>query len=386
MPETPITVRIPVPASVRGPRSGKEAVGFVWVDREVEVPVLESEGRCSFPVRADDPVGSRVSPWPRVHGACAGGAHWRGEGNWRYGAMPGVRPYVLSTRLEASARSMDDLVPYVDWTTPLHTRAWTAYDGSDRLVRDASLATARGLGMSVAKQAALVRTHGAGCRGTTQDDMDRPFDLKPNVRVRYVDPEFEAAILHRVRERTATVDGEVMVRSTPPELLVTLSREGRGGAPTVAVSRGYADLEHKDHDEVVIALPISAAGWIYDALRDAVGANGALEGFHLVPGGALPDDPDERVVHDAPVREELPAELQDAAEEILSYRGVRFPDMSLAATARRAAMADALVEPRRTTNPLHALLMAGVAWRRDVGPRLDATPHAVAPAALDALG
>ena len=230
MPDTTaLTVLLPVPSMVSG-RTGRGRPGWTWVEREVEVPTLASDARCEVP--APKPLCSDVRDEDRpVRGACAGGSHWR-EVRTRSGA---VRPFRLSDRILARENH-----PSVDvaWSGFGRRRA---VDPSDRTVEGTSHSISRTHGVTLAAQALLMRTYGAPGTQTRRDHVDVPYVLKPTAVATPLDPAFVELLLDRARSMLASVDGEPMVRSAPPEFVVVARHWGTGGVAGVRLT--YADMQ-----------------------------------------------------------------------------------------------------------------------------------------------
>ena len=251
----------------------------------------------------------------------------------------------------------------------------------------ASRAVAASLGITVATQAAAVRAHGEGGRGCTRDFMDRPFVPKRTSRVRIVDRAFLDLLVERVADGVAVVDGKPMVRCAPPEVVVTVDPHPYGHGDlarlSVSTSLAYADMTVVHGNAVAIPFPASLASEVRRTVRDAVGPNGAFEGFAFRDGAMAPREGS--VVTDPPPRPVVPEEWFDKVEEVLSFRGVPLPDRSWPEHERRAAMTERVAEPRRTTVGWHATLSAAVAWCVETGPILRPAVGPTAPDVLDAL-
>ena len=299
--------------------------------------------------------------------------------------MPGLRPYALSTRYET--RDSDDGVLHVDRTIRDERRFPTVVNDVDAGVVAASRAVAASLGITVATQAAAVRAHGEGGRGCTRDFMDRPFVPKRTSRVRIVDRAFLDLLVERVADGVAVVDGKPMVRCAPPEVVVTVDPHPYGHGDlarlSVSTSLAYADMTVVHGNAVAIPFPASLASEVRRTVRDAVGPNGAFEGFAFRDGAMAPREGS--VVTDPPPRPVVPEEWFDKVEEVLSFRGVPLPDRSWPEHERRAAMTERVAEPRRTTVGWHATLSAAVAWCVETGPILRPAVGPTAPDVLDAL-
>ena len=241
---SPVTVLIPLLGTVTTPRTGRERTGFVWVERVVDVPVLESDARCTvFRPRASP------HPVPRYEGACAGGAHWRvAAGDDPFHNAVGwtddgvVRPYRLVTP--------DPPVPV----------SITRIDWGSRIADPMSSEVfhlSRRHGVTTREQGALRRYHAERDTLTgdlSDEDGGLPFRTRDDHAVRLLSPGLETTLLERVRSELAKVDGEFMLRSPPPETRVEID----GHSSTLKASVLYPDSRGAMTWSSSISMPLAA--------------------------------------------------------------------------------------------------------------------------------
>lgn len=219
---TPVRVTLPLPASVRNPRTGAERCGFAWFERVVDVPDLESEARVNVPMTNLKGEGSPNS----FRGACAGGGHWRrlGEKAITGGALV---PFVLGTGLDRRSGA-------VATTVVRRSAGRTRSLGrSPRVQETRALAVAADVRHGH-DQHNLYRFHGVRGRKVF---VPEPFALKPGHEATLLDPAFEAHLMDRACTELAIVDGEPMLRADPPSVVVVVQPSLR-----VDVRVRYADF------------------------------------------------------------------------------------------------------------------------------------------------
>ena len=272
-----LRVSLPVPAAVRGPRSVRHRYGWIWVERDVEVPNLRSEATCTVL-----PAVRRHRGAQRASGACADGRHWRTTTSHPHREGSSFRPFKL-VRVGGRAPTAAFEVE----ATGTLGNVVTVGPKGDRAVRAASRAIEWPTAVDGATQAQLRRAFGTtesvGSL-TSASGTHLPFDLKSSaVATTFDDGAFEATLTDRVRERIAVVDGVPMVASPPPVTIVT----ARGADLHVDV--GYADHHPMSVRDAATVLPLAdLEGTRADlaALTSDPGAfrRGTFQGFVVGPG------------------------------------------------------------------------------------------------------
>ena len=298
-PTSPCPVLLPIPAAVWGPRSSKPVVGHVWVEREVDVPVLRSDARCRVAHQDERGVLRAMAD-----GTCADGIHRRTlvpspTHGGRYA------PFALVDVPGATERGSFRVVrcDSLPGTTPLGPAP------DDGGVLAASSVLSAGHTITMARQSTLKARHGDGrpdgAHGFPVPSNDRAsagdgFALAPGRRWRALDPDFEVRLLDALARDLALVDGEPAMRAPRPCVVVSVGPYSRDR--TVKVSVVYPDLVETPFYDVHLVLPWEALGWIDGELRDAMDAGGPLAGVDRVapplappPEGSVvaPPPPDE---------------------------------------------------------------------------------------------
>lgn len=266
MSTTPVTVLLPSPATVRGPRSPTEHRGFVWVERTVEVPDLRGESSCTVS-RFND----FLSPISSETGICASDRHWRPTASPLRDEFGALRPYVLHPRYASSSGS--DLCVYREGVLANLTSLQD--EGRPEPVRG----TALDANVDRSMQAALRRAHGdrKTTVGRTKEYADYPFVLAPGRTFRHVDPEFDRRLVRLVERDLALVDGTPVLRSPHPVVAVVVDPAIAG--PQLRVVETYADRVERPLDHVCLVLPHEARDWIRDELRTATAHGGVLDRY-----------------------------------------------------------------------------------------------------------
>ena len=258
-----MTVRIPVPATVRGGRGGRARTGWVWVDRSITVPDLASDARCTVVQLSSQFV---VAPFGdvgrRIEGACAGGGHWRGNG-----ILPTddsvVRPFDLTCEIVGGT---DEAALRVEPVGRLRGRP-TPSRKTDTDLSSRSRTWSRISGVGPSDQRALERAYAAsGACPDTTTPTPGPFPLRRSCLVTVEDVEFEGALLDRASRTLAYVDGEPMARSEPPSTLVVLSLGGWRSPWPLRVRTAYADAFPLASHDVAAVLPHASHATVVEDL------------------------------------------------------------------------------------------------------------------------
>ena len=312
----PITVRIPVPSAVRGPRRGRPTYGYVWVDREIEVPSLGSEATCVVNQESMVPYSARA-----VRGACAGGSHWRHGSDLGIAVGGIVKPFSLGVDGPIGLRT--------GLTVDRGVRSRvTVADGRVERVRHASASILERLGLH---QRALWRSFAAR-EGGSSDDPDghlHPFGLRDGAFAEPLDRSFEEIVLDAARRDLAVVDGTVSVRSDPPETVLALAvYESRIVART---SVAYADAYELDVHHVATPLPLGAVGWIEDELAAARSDGPYGDETEFGTSGTGPEEGLSGEVVTPPVDRGRTVSADDGGRTLLTYDDVRVTNVPLQA-------------------------------------------------------
>ena len=261
----PIDVRIPVPAAVTSPSSGRERVGYVWMDRTVEVPALDPEARVTVRRHWSD---ATLGPPPLDHpgvretfGVCQDGRHWR-------------------RHVDTVAPPLATFAPFLpvhdDKNHPLRLRRadtacrWSSgYPGvvpPSETPDAVSHARCMTLGIMKGDAAALGRYSGdrsPGDLSVSKRSWVGPFDVRDGHTVRVIDPSFEAHVLERVRSEVALLGVRPMFSSPPPAVMLKVNHRRR----RIDFEAGYADLAYRTRDQVVFPLPHQAYPGFVEALK-----------------------------------------------------------------------------------------------------------------------
>lgn len=353
MDTVPVTVRLPVPASVTGPRSGAPVHGYVWVDRIVEVASYGSEARCVVGQPGVGDLDGRT-----IRGACAGGGHWRSGADMGIVERGGVvRPFSLVVpHLRPGPGEPSHLVD-----VGVGGRV-TAADGRCHDVREAARAALVGRRTA---QRTLRRRHGTTDSVVPGDPLDTvdPFDLKPDRDAVPLDPYFEDVVLEAVRRDVALVDGVPMVRSAPPETVVVVTTPIAGGR-AIKTCIAYAETFVVDTCDVALVLPPTMADRILDEVEDAMRV-GPLSGLPLVTPvseGRFEGS----VVTPAPWRGAVPASYGNGGTP-LRYRDGRVVDAPVQSPPPPYLGRSIAVSPVVVFRDQRCVSARETEWRRGVG-------------------
>ena len=283
-----VDVVVPIPAMVEAstPRTRRGHVGWAWIPTAVSVPVLSSDATVVL-------VDPEAWVWPdadartKVHGACAGGRHWRTPGTVLH----------RERRRDAATPSEGPSVFFGDRVDGGHTAAGkyptlTRWDpmGSDGAARTTSL---RETSREISIRRHVTRGVQANFQramkvkedeGTDASQPMRRWRMRSDARWNLLEPDLHAALVTEAASSLAVVDGVPMEASPPPVRTVVLDAD-RGGGPVVTVVDGYPDAVeafYPSRRRPVQAVFPFGADWVVEEVRAAVWGRRAFQGAKVV--------------------------------------------------------------------------------------------------------